>query len=454
MSRLWEGEQDAHQKASGEMRCGLALMPFEGYGHGIKRQRAEQVAAHALLDLDEGAGGAVDPVDGEAFREAGEFGVQIEVADERRGSGHDEQQVLNEAAEGAEQVEGLLLAVGAAAVGVRGAEEAGEIRFPQRVADEQQSILAAGEVDAEVEGDGAADGALSEASGQGAVAGVQLWPALGEDGFNLRRGQGAEAGDDGAGANGGQQLQRILSEDDERGVLGRFLEKFQKAVGRLLHEGGAGEDGEGAAGFDGRAVVGRVNDLANLAELDEELGRIGRDDEQVRMRLDEDAGFALVGLAEVVAGGHGGFDQLFKVAGAADAGAVGAGAAEVGQAVGQRLLEAVHGLGEHDGHRVLAGAAGAGQDERVGKAAGAHALAQVRDGGRVAEEFVKAHVVEDSGWSGLEIGVAITVAGGPARLDYFLRAVFVSMSSKGLTVMRSLSMENKEVSCVDGRKYM
>ena len=131
--------------------------------------------------------------------------------------------------------------------------------------------------------------------------------------------------------------------------------------------------------------------LADLAELDEQLRRVGRNDEHVRVGLDEDAGLALVGVAQLVAGGDGLGDQGFKVGGVGDAGAVGADAAEVGQAVGFGGVEAVDGLGQHQGQRVLARAARAGQDERVGKALRADALAEMGDGLRVAEKVLEAH---------------------------------------------------------------
>ena len=142
---------------------------------------------------------------------------------------------------------------------------------------------------------------------------------------------------------------------------------FEQAVGRLFHERRRGEDGERAPGFDGRAVVGDVNGLAHLAELDQQLRRVGRNDEHVGMGLDEDARLALVGFAQVVAGGDGFGDSVFEVGGVGDAGAVGADAAEVGQAVGFGGVEAVDGLGEHQRQRVFARAARAGQDEEWGK---------------------------------------------------------------------------------------
>ena len=57
--------------------------------------------------------------------------------------------------------------------------------------------------------------------------------------------------------------------------------------------------------LDRRAVVGHVDRLADLAELDEQLRRVGRNDEHVGVGLDEDARLALVGVAHVVAGGDG-----------------------------------------------------------------------------------------------------------------------------------------------------
>ena len=109
------------------------------------------------------------------------------------------------------------------------------------------------------------------------------------------------------------------------------------------------------------------------------------------MSLDEDAGLALVGFAHVVAGLDGFGDHGFKIGGTGNAGAVGARAAEVGQAVGFCGVQAVDGLGQHEGQRIFARAAGAGEDERVGKSPGANALAEMGDGLRVAEKVLKAH---------------------------------------------------------------
>ena len=315
----------------------------------------------------------------------------VEVADEVGGAGDDEEQVFEQAAEGAEEVDGFLLAVGAGAVGFGGVEELGVVGIAEGGAEEDEGVVAAGEVDGEVDGEGAADGSFGEAGGEGAVVGLELGAALGEEGLELGGGDGAEAVNDGAGADGGEQLLGVFGEQDEGGVVGRLFEDFEEAVGGLFHEGRGGEDGEGAPGLDGRAVVGDVDDLADLAELDEQLRRVGRDDEDVGVGLDEDAGFFFVGFAEVVAGGDGLGDEVVEIGGVGDAGAVAAVAAEVGEAVGLGGLEAVDGLGEHEGEGVFACAAGAGEDERVGKALGADGFAEVGDGGGVAEEILEAH---------------------------------------------------------------
>ncbi len=144
-----------------------------------------------------------------------------------------------------------------------------------------------------------------------------------------------------------------------------------------------------------------MNCLADLAELDHELRRIGRNHEDVRVRLDEDARFAFVGFAKIFAGGHGFVDERFEVCRLGDARAVRADAAEIGQAVSFDGVEAVDGLGEHERERVFARAAGPSEDERVRKSARAQTFAQVRDGGGIAQEILEAH------------GMRVAVSGGP-----------------------------------------
>ena len=149
-------------------------------------------------------------------------------------------------------------------------------------------------------------------------AGLVMGTAFGEKFFDLVGGNGAEAEDAGAGADGGEEFAGVFREQDDGGVGGRLLENFEEGVGGFFHEGRAGEDGEGAAGFGGDAVDFAGED-ADLADFDEELRRVGRNDEDVGVGLDEDAGVALVDVAEFFAGGDGFVDAGVEVEGLADA---------------------------------------------------------------------------------------------------------------------------------------
>jgi len=228
-------------------------------------------------------------------------------------------------------------------------------------------------------------------TGEGAILGFEPRTALGEQGFEVRGGDGCEAVQNGAGADGGQQFLGVFGKQDEGGVLGGLFEDFKEGVGRLAHEGGGGEDGERAFGLDRRPVVGDVDDLADLADLDEQLRRVGGDDEDVGVGLDEDAGLALVGLAQVFACFDGLGYKNVQVGRITDAEAVAAFTAEVGQTIAFSWVEAVDGLSQHQGQRIFARSARPGQDQRVGKSPGADALAKMGDGGRVAEKILKAH---------------------------------------------------------------
>jgi hypothetical protein len=148
---------------------GPAGSAFEPDSHGINGEGAEEIAAHALLGGDKSAGSLVKPVDIEAAGHALKLGGHVEVADELRGAGGDEKQIFDEAAEGAEEIDGFLLTVCAAAVGFRGVEELGVVRFPQCAVEDDEGVLAAGDKGIEIEGEGAADGAFGEAGDQGAV---------------------------------------------------------------------------------------------------------------------------------------------------------------------------------------------------------------------------------------------------------------------------------------------
>ena len=59
--------------------------------------------------------------------------------------------------------------------------------------------------------------------------------------------------------------------------------------------------------------------------------------------------------------------------------------------VGGRLLQAVHGAGEHQSERVLARSVRAGKDDGMRKAVARQHLAQAMDGFRIADKIRKGH---------------------------------------------------------------
>ena len=147
----------------------LSFPATAGWKYSVERDGTEQVASHALFDLDEGVGGRVNPVYTYVLSQASEFGFDVQIADELGRTGHDKEQVFDEAAQGAEQVDGLLLAVSAGAVALGGVEERGVIGLTQSCAEQDEGVLAAGEINAEVEGKSAAYGSFGEARGDNAA---------------------------------------------------------------------------------------------------------------------------------------------------------------------------------------------------------------------------------------------------------------------------------------------
>ena len=196
-----------------------------------------------------------------------------------------------------------------------------------------------------------------------------------------------------AGADGGQQLAEVLRHQEDVDVGRRFFQHLEERVGGFLHEGGCGDEEDPGGGFY-RQALGAVDQGADLAELDEELGRIGGDDEDVGVGLDEDAGVLLVGLAHLFAGGDGFFYPCFQIRALDYAGAVAADAAEAGElaagGVGfAGLALALQGHGQEEGEGVFACTAGAEEDERVRQAAGGDGSAEAVDCGAVAGEVIK-----------------------------------------------------------------
>lgn len=359
------------------------------------------------MDCVEAAGGVFDGGEGEGGGEAFEFGADVGVAEEFGGAGFEEEEVFEEEGGGAEEGGGFGLAFGAGAVGLGHAEEGGVV--VQAVAfggaQEQEGIGAGGEVGGEIEGEGAAGGTLGEAGDEGALAGAEVRAAVGEEHFDLFGGEGAEADGGAAGADGGEQLAGVFGEKDEvDGGWGLFKD-LEQGVGGFLHKGAGGEDEDAAGGFGGE-VVRALDDGADLAEFDEELGWVRGDDEDVRVRLDEDAGLFLVDLAEFFAGGDGEGDLRVEVRGRGNAGAVVTDAAEGGEGLAggpkiAGLTLALDGHAEHEGEGVLAGAGSSGEEQRGGEAAGGDGGTEVLDGGGVADEVVEGGGDEGGGAHGV-----------------------------------------------------
>lgn len=98
------------------------------------------------------------------------------------------------------------------------------------------------------------------------------------------------------------------------------------------------------------------------------------------MGLDEDAGFAFVGFAEVVAGGDGVGDLGFEIGGLGDSFAVAAYAAVVGEAICLDWMEAVDEADVHQREGIFACAARSGEDDCLGDAVVLDGFAQPFDG--------------------------------------------------------------------------
>src|SRR5437879_10061461 len=76
-------------------------------GEGVEREVAQEVAAHAGVDLDEAAAGLLDPGEGDGGGEAFEFGAQVGVAQHLGGAALEQEEVFEDERVGAEQGLGL-----------------------------------------------------------------------------------------------------------------------------------------------------------------------------------------------------------------------------------------------------------------------------------------------------------------------------------------------------------
>ena len=123
-------------------------------------------------------------------------------------------QVFEQAGEGVQQGAGLLLSLGACAVGLGYPEESSIVRIPcaiaGRVGQHHQSVLAARQITFQIEAECLTDGAFRQARDQCALFRFPILALLGKHRFDLFRRQCAQAKDAGAGTNGGQKFARIF----------------------------------------------------------------------------------------------------------------------------------------------------------------------------------------------------------------------------------------------------
>jgi hypothetical protein len=111
------------------------------------------------------------------------------------------------------------------------------------------------------------------------------------------------------------------------------------------------------------------------------------------MSLDQDASFFLIDLTQLFPGSDGFADTVGEREGELDAGAVAAHSAKVGQAVADRVLQAGHGLRQHDAKGIFARAARSGEDERGRHAFRRNCLAQMADCGHIPRKLIEAHIM-------------------------------------------------------------
>jgi len=179
---------DVQTKEKGCSFQQLTSAAFELYCKGVEAQRAQQVTAHAALDGVHGPDGLFDPFEGEGVGEALEVGALVDVAEAVGSAGLQEEDVLEQAGEGAEERGRFGLALGAGAVGLGHAEE-GRVVLGAAGAlggvEDSERVVAGGGVLGEVEGQGAARSAFRKTGGEFAIGLVEVRAMSGEEGDDL-----------------------------------------------------------------------------------------------------------------------------------------------------------------------------------------------------------------------------------------------------------------------------
>ena len=182
----------------------------------------------------------------------------------------------------------------------------------------------------------------------------------------------------------------MFGQQHQVNALRWLFQQLQQRVRRFLHESGRGDE-EDPYGSLGRYVLRAGDHSANLAQLDQQLRRIGRNDEDIGMGLYQDAGVLLVRLAHLLAGSDGLRDARIEVRCFEDARTVSANAAEPGQHSSvfygfPRLLFACERQGQHQRKRVFARTRGSRQDDGMRKAARSNGGAKIRNRVRIAQK--------------------------------------------------------------------
>ena len=96
-------------------------------GKCVEAEGAQEVTAHAALDGVHGTNGLFNPFEGEGVGEALEVGALVGIADAIGCARLKQEDVLEQAGEGAEEGRGFRLSLGAGAVGLGHAEEGGVV---------------------------------------------------------------------------------------------------------------------------------------------------------------------------------------------------------------------------------------------------------------------------------------------------------------------------------------
>jgi len=112
--------------------------------------------------------------------------------------------------------------------------------------------------------------------------------------------------------------------------------------------------------------------------------------------LDEDAGFFFIYFAQFFPSGNGFIDPISEWLRLPDAAAIAADSTEIRESIRERVLEARHGLRQHDRQGIFACAARPGKDQRRRHPFCRDRLSQVTNRIRIPRKLMEAHVNETS----------------------------------------------------------